>query len=492
VRRTAGRRYWRAKEIDVYMMLFERRVIAGLSLLAIASCSLIDRGKATVPGVGTTGTAAVASGGAAPAKVAGPTVKADQDDSPDVSRAVARLEAMERMIADKQFAKYADESADFQGYLTFRKGLAGETKRDAIKTRLDALDAAAIAGFGGRLRALGDGHRVLKLTDGDAVEAASAVIAACRAAAGMDAVGRGPNQAEVTKRTAEYEKAIARAVKLDAEALHYMGPTRSDSVDVPSALLRCEARLVALTLEFGDEYAAETAPDAGSETGCGEIDWLAEAVRIGDGKFAGYTRSAGGNTALERIACNKIPARGNASKVFADSIASFSEHVDVPLNALVIVLDGKPTTEVNQSDLHTYRYQKLRAYSKQFKFAKNPCGEPKLFCEAGGSQTAAAYNRLEFRIERAEAHAGVRPEMCKEQLEEAKAQAKWFEGFYDEARKSGSWVAGATYRTKKGARLEEKALVAAFADKAKLADDRLTERYCSKPAQPAQPVKPAR
>lgn len=97
------------------------------------------------------------------------------------------------------------------------------------------------------------------------------------------------------------------------------------------------------------------------------------AVTLRDfGQFAGYTRTAGGNSFVEPIACNKMPRHSNAPKAFAEAIASFAERVDLPQRSLVIVLDGSPTVEVNKEDLHTYRYQRFHAYSKEFKFAKNP------------------------------------------------------------------------------------------------------------------------
>jgi hypothetical protein len=92
------------------------------------------------------------------------------------------------------------------------------------------------------------------------------------------------------------------------------------------------------------------------------------------------------------------------------------------------------------------------------------------------------YNRLEFSLERAAVHAGGKPELCRDHLKAVKAHAEWFETFHAEAVQKRTWVAGASYKTKQGTKLSEKQLIAAFADNGKLAEDRMTEKYCRKPA----------
>lgn len=277
---------------------------------------------------------------------------------------------------------------------------------------------------------------------------------------------------------------MARAIKLDANALHYYGDrSRSGAgdVDTPAALMTCEVALSSVTTQFEEEYAPEVRPEVPDETGCGVIEWMASGVALGGGKFAPYTRTVAGNSFLKSVPCKSIPARNNYPKALADAANQFAEHVQMPAKAIINVVNGKPRVEVDDQDLHTYRYQDLRAYSKQFKFPANPCGD-KTFCEAGGSQAMAAFNRLEFSLERAAARAGNKPDVCRNQLKEVKAKAAWFETFHAEAVASHEWIAGATYKTKKGVKLSEKQLIAAFADNGKLAEDRLDEKYCNKPA----------
>ncbi|MBA3404525.1 MAG: hypothetical protein H0U13_07585, partial [Gemmatimonadaceae bacterium] len=74
----------------------------------------------------------------------------------------------------------------------------------------------------------------------------------------------------------------------------------------------------------------------------------------------------------------------------------------------------------------------------------------------------------------------------------AKAQAAGFETLRADLVKSGEWKSGATYKTKKGAQLKEQDFIRSFAEQGKLADDRLLEKYCDKPAAPAARSKPAK
>lgn len=455
------------------------RPLAGLSLLVLCNCSLLSRGTSQL---GSKSPSVPGSASSAAARSSAPRVKPDRDDPPHVTRAIERLDAMEKMIADRDFAHYARESRDFQGTFLFHDGWAGEKKRDAIKARLDALDARAFQAFGGRLTVVGDARRVLKI-DGDAAEAAGVALDACRTATATRTTGTGEASGALAKAISAYEKALARAVKADPMTVHFFGEVgKYGTADVPTLLLECEVQLAAMSAQFADEYTPETAPTTEYETACGVVDWVAAGVQIGAGKFAPYSRSKGGASSPERLACNKLPARGNANAGFSDAIQDLSQYLDIPAAKLVITVDGPPSIEVNDEDLHTYRYQKLRAYSRQYKFAKNPCGGARVFCEAGGSRAATAYNKLEHALDRAAVHAGKAPDACKAQLKDAKAHAAWFEEFHADAVKSGEWVAGATYKTKKGDKLTEQALIAAFADKAKLADDHLLDKYCTRPA----------
>ena len=454
--------------------------LVGLGALALTGCSMLASGQAKLGGGGGAPEVPDRPGGAP--TIDAPRVEPDEDDPPHVRSALDRLDKMEKLIAARDWASYARESASFQGLLLFQNGYEGEKKRDAIKRRLDALDAAAFETFGGRLHAMvGAGARITEGMDGDAAEAAVHAVDACKNAAATQTTGRGDAITELKKRIAEYRKAAERAQKFDENALRYYGsrPDGSGTVDVPTALLACEANLLAAATQFEDEYEPEVAAQIETEKGCGVIEWLADGVQVGSGKFAAYSRTAGGMSYAERVPCGKLKKKNRYPKALRAAVAELADHLDLKVKDLVVVTDGKPYIEQDDDDYRLHRYQKLIAYSKKFTFSKNPCGGEKVFCEAGGSRSIEAYNRLEHHLDRAAAHAGENPDLCKSHLKQAKERAAWFADFHAGAVKSGSWIKGATYRTKKGATLEEPDLIKSFETKATLADDRLLQKYCN-------------
>lgn len=464
--------------------MFASRTIAVLSVLSMTGCSFLAKGKA---GLGGSSSSSPSSSGPS-SSIPSSNLKADNDDPPHVTTALNRLEEMAKMIEARDFTKYARESRDFQGTFLLRDGWAGEKKHDAMQKRLGELDAAAFKAFGGRVfAAVGDGKRVLK-ADPDAIEAAGEMLAACERAAKTQTTGTGEAATELANAIATYDKAIARAKKFDPQVFRYMGEAKDgfSTMDVPTQMMACEVELAASATQFEDEYKPEVADKVETEKGCGSIDWLADGVQVGGGKFAPYTRTQGGATYPERIACNKFPKRSTYGKDLASSVKDFAGYVGLAVSDLVVVTRDKAYVEEDNDDLRLHRYQKLTAYSKSFQFAKNPCGDAKMFCEAGGSKGAAAFNRMEHAFDRAAVHAGKDPELCKQHLKAAKAQADWFAEFHTSAVKSGDWIGGATYKTKKGAKLKEKEFVAAFADKGKQADDMLLAKYCASPAKPGK------
>jgi len=229
--------------------------------------------------------------------------KVDDDDPPHVARAIERLDKMQQLIAEKRWAEYARESRDFNGIFMFHDGWSGEKKRDAMRARLDALDASAFKAFGGRLAPLvGDAKRVTKL-DGDAVEAGAAAVEACHHAAGMSTTGQGEAAAKLATAITAYEKQLQRAAKMEPQVFHYFGEApKSGTVDIPTELMECEVDLVAADTQFADEYAPEVVPKTETERGCGTVDFLIDGVQTGSGTFAPYSRTAGGASFTERIA----------------------------------------------------------------------------------------------------------------------------------------------------------------------------------------------
>lgn len=462
--------------------------LLAVGLTGLAACSIISQGKDSI-GDGATDKLGDAAGDKA-SEAAGdspvadvPQVKPDDDDPPHVVRALERLDEMEKNIKDGDWARYARESRDFNGTILFRDGWKGEKKRGKIKKRLAALDAAAFKAFGGRVsKLIGSGKRVTKDLDADAFEAGVAALDACQTAAGTTTTGRGDAKDKLAESIRAYEKAAARALKMDKAVFRYYGDSggRHMTVDMPTKILECEAQLIAADLQFGDEYEPEVAPEAEAITACGSMRWLAGGVQTGGGTFAAYERIAGGAEYPEKIPCKKVKKKGKVPKALKSAIAQWKEYYEI--KDVVFETEGAPYIEENDDDYRLWRYQVLMAYSRSFKFSGNPCGgtEEKLFCEAGGSKGARAYNEMEHHLDRARFHAGKAPDRCKQHLKGAVARWEGFSSMMADMKKSKSWISGATYRTKKGVKLSEKDFVASFEEKASKADEKLTERYCAR------------
>jgi hypothetical protein len=444
---------------------------------SLTACTLIGKGKATLGGDSSHTSSNSSS------KVGSKPVVADEDDPPHVRSVLDKLTELEALIRARDFGTYALEHRRLLTVYLFQNGWQGENKHDAIGARLEALDAMAYPAFGGRLAPLvGDARRVQE-ADEDAVAAASAAIKACKEAASLQTTGRGDAIAALETATKAYVTALDRTKKADATAFRYIGSLNGSMIDVPSNLLECEVKLAESRAQFEDEYKPEVASKVETERGCGVVEFAARGVQVRGGSFAPYERSPGGASLVERIACTKIPKHSKLPAPLKHAAAAYAEHAQLKLKDVVFVVKGAPTVEEDDDDLRLYRYQLLDAYSRKFEFAKNPCGDGKTFCEAGGSKSATLFNRMEHALDRAAVHAGKRPDRCKKHLEEAKKQADWFAQFHADAVKSKDWVGGATYKTKKGVKLAEKELLAAFETNGKLADDRLLAKYCTKAAQ---------
>jgi hypothetical protein len=256
-------------------------------------------------------------------------------------------------------------------------------------------------------------------------------------------------------------------------------------VDVPTQILECEARLVAVGDQFGDEYEPEVAGDANTEVACGAMSWLADGVQVG-GDFAPYSRTEGGAQVPEKMPCSKLKKKSKVPRELKAAVNEWKEYYEI--DDAVFVTEGAPYVEEKEDDLRLHRYQVLVAYSKKFTFAGNPCGgrDEKLFCEAGGSKSARAYNEMEHHLDRARFHAGRAPDRCKQHLKAAVKGWEWFQSMMEEMKQNKKWVSGATYRSKKGELLKEKDFVASFEEKASSADEKLTAKYCSRPQSGAE------
>jgi hypothetical protein len=457
-------------------------IVLSVGLAGLTACSIISKGKDSVGGGASDKLGDAAGEAAEDSPVSDvPGLEADDDDPPHVVGALRQLDDMEKNIKDRDWERYARESRSFNNVLLLKDGWKGEKKHGKIKKRMAALDAAAFKAFGGRVAKLvGNGKRILDDADPDAVEAAVAAVAACDAATSIQTTGRGEAKNDLAKAMKAYDKAVRRALKMDERAFRFYVNLNDDRVDVATEILECESRLAAVGDQFGDEYEPEVAPKSEVVVACGSMRWLAGGIQTGAGSFAPYERIAGGAEYAQKIPCKQLKKKSKFPKSLKTAVAQFKEYYEV--KDVVFVTEGAPYVEEDDEDLRLWKYQVLMAYSKEFTFPGNPCGgtDEKLFCEAGGSKGARAYNEMEHHLDRARFHAGRAPDRCKQHLKDAVRNWEGFSAMMEEMKKSKEWIGGATYRTKKGEKLKEKDFVASFEEKAGQADEQLTEKYCAK------------
>lgn len=457
-------------------------IVLSVGLAGLAACSIISKGKDSVGGGAPDKLSDAAGGAADDSPVADvPQLEPDDDDPPHVVGALKRLDEMEKYIKDRDWERYAGESRDFNTILLLQDGWKGEKKHGKIKKRLAALDAAAFKTYGGRVAKLvGSGKRILEDADPDAALAAVAAVAACDAATSIRTTGQGEAKNDLAKAMKAYDKAVSRALKMDKRAFRFYVEANDERVDVATKILECESRLAAVGEQVGDEYEPEVAPKSEGVVACGSVRWLAGGIQTGGGSFATYERIPGGAESAEKIPCKQLKKKSKVPKALKNAVAEFKEYYE--MKNVVFVTEGAPYVEENDDDLRLWRYQVLMAYSKDFTFSGNPCGgtDEKLFCEAGGSKGARAYNEMEHHLDRARFHAGRAPDRCKQHLKDAVKKWEGFSTMMEEMKRSKEWIGGATYRTKQGVKLKEKEFVASFEEKAVQADEQLTEKYCAR------------
>jgi hypothetical protein len=445
-------------------------------VLLLSGCSMIAGGKASLGGKSSSPDTSSSRSSTPPTDdESGSPALGETSDEIDHPRK-GTLEKLAKRIEAGQMQMYALESHREHEKLAFMEDRWREPKQDAlVAKRLAELDAIAYQKYPRVAANVGDGVRVLE-ADEDAIEAAKKMIEACGRVASLR--GSSDMAKELADLTAAYEKEISRVKKLDATAFRYLGK----DVDIPADMLSCEHGIAGVAGYAEDRYIPETAAPAPLEKRCAAVDFLIDGVQLGGGRFAPYTRTVGGRQAMEEMPCKKLAKRNKYPKAMTAAVREVADEAGLKLSEITVVAKGAPYIEGDDDDGRLHRYQIVTVYSKHFKLSGNPCGTGKVFCEAGGSRGAAAFNKAEFALERAAAHAGNDADKCKKFLEEAKQQGEWFAKFREDQIKSKSWTSGATYKTKKGVKLSEKEFVAAFAKKASAAEEMLDNKYCRKPA----------
>jgi hypothetical protein len=424
------------------------------------------------------------SGSSSPSGSSGGSKVAASDDDPrEIASAIRELDSADKKLADGDIDGYARISTRFNYDWYVKNELPDHPKSGKLKARLASLDSKAVTLAGGLLaKHYGDGKRVLVVKNKDVIEAMDKAISLCSGATTTSGgYSKGETyQTRLADNMKKYEEALDRALRADPNVIRYVGEWTSGYKDVPMDLVRCEAKIAEHRLNIEDNYVHETAPEgAGEKKGCGKLTWLADGVQVGPNQFAPYTRSAGGQSYSEEIPCAKIPKKDSVGKELARAINEFKAY-NKDIKNPVFVVRSKPYVQESNDDYRLHRWQEIEAYSKTMSLRANPCGGEKVFCEVGGSKGGRRFNELEHMLERADVHAGLRAERCKGHLKNAFKKWEEFRDFRDDLKKSGEWVEGATYKTKKGEKLPEPDFVAKFEKLGKLADERALGDYCSK------------
>jgi hypothetical protein len=471
----------------MFMKTRSAHLVCALSvLISGASCSLVA--KVTGGGKPTPSSAGGAKQAASSSVSEAPKVEASESDSPKIHNLLRNLNAAEEALAKSDFKTYGLESRRLNQTFYVEKAIDNEAKGGQLKARLATLDMKAVKSIGGLIgKHYGDGKRVTEVKNPEVIEAMDKAIDLCEDATVTHGVyNKGETYAtRLADNMKKYEEALDRAMRVDPNIIRYVGRGKSGDWDVPAVLIACEGQIAAHRLNLEDEYVEEVPPDGSTEKkGCGRVTWLADGVLVGANKFAEYTRTEGGQSWTEEIACNKIPKKDKVGKELARAIKEFRSY-NTTYKGLVFVVKAKPYVEESKDDYRLHKWQEIEAYAKEMPLRANPCGGEKVFCEAGGSKGGKMFNIMEHAIDRGDAHAGVRPERCKNQLKFAFKVWEEFRDFRDDLKKSGEWIEGATYKTKKGEKLPEKDFVAKFEKLGKLADTRVLGDYCTKPAAPA-------
>jgi hypothetical protein len=404
-------------------------------------------------------------------------------DPDELSPLVSSLERMDKSIrssGQNQIDDYKNNALGLAGGLWVQP--SDEVKKSpklaklrAWQTSLEKIVVKRV-GTDNATAIYGDGKRVTRL-DGDVIEAAKEALQACESAAATSNTGSGQEDVKnMDEAFKKYQSKLDRVMKADPAAVRWVGvEDGAFSRDFLSAFMACEWSMSERRAMFEDYYTRD-ASRAEKFKGCGYEEWTLSALVTGRGT-SGYKLD--GIPAVNGMAtsCSKLPKRtklpGNLKSVALREIPGARE------KGRVLTVYGKNTI---RRGLDHYKLVGIRMWGKDITLTTSDCGEkdPKLVCEASGSKTVFTFNAIAHYLERAEHHkAGGRAEKCKQMLGEARKSAEEWTKFVEDAKKSGEWVKGLTYMTKKHGRMNEKEIVAKVEELAQTADER-SIGYCGK------------
>ena len=425
--------------------------------LSLAGCSMVASLKGDsaprTPDAPAVGSDSVPSGGddvaEAGTPAAAPAVEESKDNPADVHNAIFYLDELEGALKAGGGGR-SDIVSDDMGrrlYWDVSDDVKSSRKFGALKKRYIALKLAFARRAGPRAVQLMGNAVPTENANQQAKKVFDEALQVCRT---MTSQGSTPEL------MADYQAKLDKAQSIDAATLH------ADGIDIK--LATCELEMANKSLDQADDYVAEKPAQRGTTRGCGTFEFAVRQVKVGRG-WGSWEYAMGSTSWAEKMSCHKLKKHGRQPHGARSAIADALGRADAKG---VVTWNGKYTTQVDDDDLHVYRYATLNLYSRNIPFAKNACGGKgdKLVCEASGSRSATYYNHVSFYADRAAAHqkAG-RTDRCTSMLKKAADEYRAFKQMHDEMTRSKSWTKGLHYKLR-GAKkpMSEKAFLSAFDD----------------------------
>ncbi len=254
---------------------------------------------------------------------------------------------------------------------------------------------------------------------------------------------------ELDLRIADYEKKLARAIKIDPRVVKLgnkrVGPNGDD---VPAELAACELSLAFLKIGLEDDPPVAKTPLDGerkSAKGCGFIEYELRSLKMGN-RWGAW--EASGNESYSRpLACKQFP-RG----VKAPSAAI----KQALLGAFSTAKGGSVYEQYFEGDersgLQYFRRVDIRVYAKDVMLRESACKEmdPVVVCAVSGEGSSAVikYDNARFRLARAEARKkSGNVTQCKRLIKDALDDARQFKDYFDSARRGKSLDDKIRYKT---------------------------------------------
>lgn len=381
-----------------------------------------------------------------------------------VNLITSELDTIERHIAEDDLHALGMEGRSLaERFTEADKNLKTDPAFPGLVQRWEKIAAKAAAAAGGHsTQILGDGR--VPPDDPERAELFKTVEDACMAGTGNSSAG---NLKRLKESYAQYEKALARAMKADPTSVrHKYGHFK---------LFECEWTIGQLQMDLEDRPEGEL-NQSQAYTACGYDEWVLRRLKMG-GKWGPWEVDGVPGKNGYPLECKKHP---KTNKISGNMASLFRQEFKYPSNAVWQITGSATTARVG---LDTYQYQSVRVYAKEITIQTSDCGEKdkKVVCEASGAGLVQAYNTAAYQIARAELHrSSGRAERCKKMYKEAASTVKNTMSSYESESKSSSWDKTLKYKTRNDGIMNETKLIARLTEMGEQAEDRSIGKYCQK------------